>query len=307
MPSVDISSPNQGGTGGGKEGFGTGIPTPILLAMVGGGIGLVVFLSRKAGTPSDGQSQGGYSIGKGQQALLPNTAIMLGSLQQGVLDLQGQVSMGNADLSSQMTGLGESLSSQIDIQSANTQQAFSDLNTYLGSNFTAIQGSESALSQAIAGLGTQNAGLADSLTQVLQQLYGVNTGLTNAQNASAWYYSQLAGGLGGLSQQMQTAQAGINAIGAGVNGTYNQLVAGQNADLAYYNALGQRITSLSGQIAALPIGSTSQPSSGGGGGGGTVHQYVVNLPGGGQKTVNASSPSAAIGNAGGGTIASQVH
>src|SRR5215471_6659084 len=228
MPSVDISSPNQGGTGGGKEGFGTGIPTPILLAMVGGGIGLVVFLSRKAGTPSDGQSQGGYSIGKGQQALLPNTAIMLGSLQQGVLDLQGQVSMGNADLSSQMTGLGEALSSQIDIQSANTQSAFADLNTYLGSNFTAIQGSEDALSQAIAGLGTQNAGLADSLTQVLNQLYGVNTSLGSMQNASAWYYNQLAAGLGTIQAQNVYTQAQNSYISGQVSSTYNQVIADQN-------------------------------------------------------------------------------
>src|SRR4029077_15588117 len=141
MPSVDINSPSQSSMGGGKQGFGTGLPTPVLLALVGGGIGLVVFLTRKSG------SNAGTGADKG--TLLPNTAIMLGSLQQGVLDLQGQVSMGNADLSSQLTGVAENLGTQIDGQSAMIQQSFADLNTYLSSNFTSLQSSETSLSTAI--------------------------------------------------------------------------------------------------------------------------------------------------------------
>ena len=168
MPSVDINSPSQSSMGGGKSGFGTGLPTPVLLALVGGGIGLIVFLTRKSGSNS------GTGADKG--TLLPNTAIMLGSLQQGVLDLQGQVSMGNADLSSQLTGVGENLGTQIDGQSAMIQQSFADLNTYLSSNFTSLQSSETSLSTAIAGLGTQNAALADSMGSVLQQLQAIEGG-----------------------------------------------------------------------------------------------------------------------------------
>src|SRR5215471_17802593 len=160
MPTIDM--PTQSDVGGGsKQGFGTGLPTPVLLAAVGGGIGLVVFMMRRSGTPSS--SQGGST----SNTLLPNTAIMLGSLQQGILQLQGDVTQGNADLSSQLTGVGENLGSQIDAQSAATQQAFADLNGYLETSFGTLRGNEDALSSAIAGLGTQNASLAESLGQVL--------------------------------------------------------------------------------------------------------------------------------------------
>jgi hypothetical protein len=199
MPTVDMPGVGQSTNGGGKQGFGTGLPTPVLLIAVGGGLGLVVFLMRRSGTPSSDQSGD-----KG--TLLPNTAIMLGSLQQGILNLQGQVSMGNADLSSQLTGVGENLSSQIDIQSGQIQNSFADLNTYLGSNFTALASSEESLATAIAGLGTQNAGLAESLTSILQQLYGISSGVSNAQNE-----------LGLIGGQVSTISGGIGTISGGIN------------------------------------------------------------------------------------------
>jgi len=220
--------PTQSSSGG-KEGFGTGIPTPILLALIGGGIGLVVFMSRRSG------SNTGTGADKG--TMLPNTAIMLGSLQQSLLDLQGQVSMGNADLSSQLTGVGENLGTQIDAQSAQWQQSFSDLNTYLGGNFQTIASSEDALSQAIAGLGTQNAGLADSLTKALQNLQALDTGLHNMQDQSNSQYQGITAGLGSLGQQLtgvsgqvqQNSQdlvsvmSGLQAIQNGQNLTQQQL------------------------------------------------------------------------------------
>lgn len=218
MPAVDINSPTQSSIGGGKSGFGTGLPTPVLLALVGGGIGLVVFLTRKTGSNS------GTGADKG--TLLPNTAIMLGSLQQGILNLQGQVSMGNADLSSQLTGVGENLGTQIDGQSAMIQQSFADLNTYLGSNFTSLQSSETSLSTAIAGLGTQNAALADSMVSVLQQLKAVESG-------QAINTSQLVSLLNGINtiqtnQNYQQAvdlgtQADVAAIGRFLGWEFYQL------------------------------------------------------------------------------------
>lgn len=198
MPSVDINSPSQSGVGGSKEGFGTGIPTPILLAVVGGGIGLVVFLSRKAGSNT--------GTGADKNTLLPNTAIMLGSLQQGVLDLQGQVSMGNADLSSQLTGVGENLGTQIDGQSAQIAQSFADLNTYLGQNFTSIQSTEGSLGTAIAGLGTQNADLAGSLTSVLSQLHGLDASVAAGNAATGANMGQLVT----LLNAVNTLQANQN-------------------------------------------------------------------------------------------------
>src|SRR5215831_1632472 len=131
MPAVDIPSPDQAGS---KQGFGTGLPTPILLAVVGGGIGILVFLSKRSG------SNAGTGADKG--TLLPNTAIMLGSLQQGILDLQGKVTTGNADLSSQLTGVGESLGTQMDAQTAMFQKTFADFSTNLQSQLGTLQGTE---------------------------------------------------------------------------------------------------------------------------------------------------------------------
>jgi len=224
MPSVDISSPNQQGAG--KEGFGTGLPTPILLALVGGGIGLVVFLSRRTG------SNAGTGADKG--TLLPNTAIMLGSLQQDLLNLRGDVTTGNADLSSQLTGVGENLGSQIDSQSGMIQQSFADLSTYLQGSLGTIQGEEDALSTAIAGLGSQNTSLAQSMTTQMQHLFSMETQL-----------SQVAGGLQGLSSG---TSSGFSTTLSYINDIMSQ----QNAIQSQLTALGVQIKPVtSPQVYAL--------------------------------------------------------
>src|SRR5215472_1183093 len=240
MPTIDM--PTQSDVGGGsKQGFGTGLPTPVLLAAVGGGIGLVVFMMRRSGTPSS--SQGGST----SNTLLPNTAIMLGSLQQGILQLQGDVTQGNADLSSQLTGVGETIGTQIDVQSGQWQQAFAALNTYLGGNFDNLAASESALSTAIAGLGTQNAGLADSLTSVLNQLYGVNTGLQGLSGQITGVGQGITAGLGslgsqitGVSGQIQDNQSGLALVAGGIN----SILQGQTQLQGSVNQLGQQISQI---------------------------------------------------------------
>ena len=185
MPTVDINSPNESGI---KKATG-GLPLPVILIGIGGGLGLLTLVLRSS-------SGGGSSK---NQTLLPNTAVMLGSLQQGVLDLQGKVTMGNADLSSQLTGVGENLGAQIDTQSQAIQSSFTDLSKFLGDNFAQMQGNENALASAIAQLGTQNVGLANSLTTVLGNLRNMDA------NASTWYNSLLTSQNNILSQ--------LNALG----------------------------------------------------------------------------------------------
>lgn len=210
MPTVDMPVSQAGSQV--KPGFGTGLPTPILLAVVGGGVGLVVFLMRRSG------SNTGTGADKG--TLLPNTAIMLGSLQQMLLNLQGTVTTGNADLSSQLTGVGENLGTQIDIQSGQIQQSFSDLNTYLGANFTALQSTEGSLATAIAGLGTQNAGLAESLTSVLNQLYSLNTGVANSTKLSQENQQAILGGIQAIQAGQNAIQAQVSTVGGQISDTW---------------------------------------------------------------------------------------
>lgn len=257
MPTVDIPTPsNTAASGGGKSGlFGLGLPTPVLLALVGGGVGLVVFLRRNA---SSGSSQ---DPGGGKGTLLPNTAIMLGSLQQGVLQLQGDVTQGNADLSSQLSGVGENLSAQIDAQSAQTQQAFGDLNSYLGTNFGAIAGSEVSLSQALAGIGTQNSSLADALATALQ-------GITGLQGSSASILNQVnniyntqtvtTAQLNQLGQSLGMTQAEIAQVNAGLGGSIGT-AKGEILTLAYALGKGQSVQDyLKGQGDYTQSGQTHQ-------------------------------------------------
>lgn len=214
MAEVDIPTPGQPSVGGSKGFLGTGLPMWAVLGGIGALAGLAVFLYRNAAGTSSGSSNTSSSSLSGS-TLLPNTAIMLGSLQQGVQQLQGSVDAGNADLSSQLTGVGENLSATMDTNAANTQQAFSDLSTYLGTNFQNISNSETTLSGAIASLGTQNAGLADSLTQTL----------TNLQS------------MAGTEQN--------------ILGSVNNALANQNSQQLDLNALGQELTGLGQQQAAI--------------------------------------------------------
>jgi hypothetical protein len=234
MPTVEMPV-SQASSGGGKQGFGTGLPTPVLLIAVGGGLGLVVFLMKRSGTPSSGQSGD-----KG--TLLPNTAIMLGSLQQGILQLQGDVTMGNADLSSQLTGVGENLGSQIDTQSAAIQNAFADLNTYLGSNFNSIASSQDSLATAIAALNTQNVGLADSLTHIMADLYTANTGIAATQTQMATMNAGITAGLTSLGQQLTTQGGQIQQNQsdlANILGGINAIQAGQSVTQSQIGAIGR--------------------------------------------------------------------
>lgn len=208
MPEVSIPTPGQKSS---SSGDGMGIPTPLLLAIVGGGIGLIFFLTRKSGGSSD----------EDEGTLLPNTNIMLGSLQQGILELMGKVTMGDAELSDQMAGLGENLSLQIDTQTGLWQQAFTDLNTDLQGTLGTIQGDQEAIASAIAALGTQNSSLAESLTSVLQHLYATENQV-----------SQVAGGLQGLSSGTSSGMQTILAY-------INQIMAQQNTHTSMLNGLGQ--------------------------------------------------------------------
>ena len=211
MPTIDM--PTQRPSTEGKAGFGTGIPTPILLALVGGGIGLIVFLSRKSSATDESQ----------EGTLLPNTAIMLGSLQQMVLDLQGTVSTGDADLSSQLSGVGTNLGLQLDVQTGQINKGFADLSTYLQGSLGTLQGSQDALASAIAGLGTQNVGLAQSLSKILADL------------------NQVQGGIAGIQGSVGTVQGGVNNI-----------LAGQNQTNSMLGQLGQNLTS------QIPTATTTQ-------------------------------------------------
>lgn len=211
MPSVDISSPSQASSGGKSGAFGTGIPTPLLLIGVGGGLGLIVFLSRKSSDNGDDPSKG---------TLLPNTAIMLGSLQQMLLNLQGTVSTGNADLSDQMSGGFGNLGLQIDTQTGQMQSGFQTINDNITAGIGTISGQNDAISSAIANLGTQNTSAFQGVVNMLQGLgysQGQILGYLTDQQASLGQIvsnqNDQSAAIDGLGNQISGTQADVNAIG----------------------------------------------------------------------------------------------
>lgn len=214
MPTVDINSPAQAGQSQGKGGFlGTGLPMIVVLGGVGAVIGLVVFMSRKQGEGDDSES-----------TLMPNTAIMLGSLQQGILNLQGQVSTGNADLSSQMAGVGENLGLQIDTQTGQIQQGFSDINTNMTGYYNTLTGQQDALASAIASLASRND---SSFQSIINQLLGIKQdvgtvqagigGVINTQNQLSSRVDGLGNQLTGVSNQVSGVRSQVSGVGSDVN------------------------------------------------------------------------------------------
>src|SRR6266576_2712365 len=203
MPTVDINAPSQGSQSQGKGGFlGTGMPMLVVVGGVGAVIGLVVFMSRKQGEGTDTKG-----------TMLPNTAIMLGSLQQGILNLQGQVSTGNADLSSQLSGVGENLGLQIDTQTGQIQQGFSDINTNMTGYFNSLTGQQDALASVIASLGSRNdasfQSILDMLTGVKSDIGTVQSGIGGVVNQQ----NQLSSKVDGLGNQLTGVQSDVSGLG----------------------------------------------------------------------------------------------
>jgi len=210
-----------------------GLPTPVLLALVGGGIGAIVLIKRKmssgpsSGTPSD------------QQTLLPNTAIMLGSLQQDLLQLSGDVGANQAetntnfsDLQSTVTGVGENIGSQIDALTAQQQQALTDLQNTLINHYDA---NTATITDAIQAEG-------DTLSSAI----GANAqASTQANQALA---DALSKGLDLLTSQHNAELAGITALGGKVD-TATGLVTGLSDSLdAQLSAINKQISGVQGSV-----------------------------------------------------------
>jgi hypothetical protein len=188
MPTVDIPGPSNRGIGSG--GGLSNVPTPILLIGAGVGAGLIFLLLRNRTATPNGASPD-------QNVLLPNTAVMLGSLQEQMLNMQGTLTQNQADTTNQ----------------------FATLNTFLQTQFDALKGNEDNLSAALSGLqGTQTADMT-SIGNAFQnvvagqgQLAGLISqlqALIGQQNSSA--NQQQTGGGGNVGQGRTISAAGFDA------------------------------------------------------------------------------------------------
>jgi len=208
-----------------------GIPTPVLLGIVGGGIGLVVFLMRK-------NSSGGGSPDPANSTLLPNTAIMLGSLQQGVLDLKGQVGQSAVDTQTIMAGNQFSLTSQI---SALLKQGADNLSAVLAAGDKNTAALAAAGVSQTAGLQTQFTASSDALTKLI----GDNAAANTAANQS--FADYVHAGFDSIFSQHNAEMAGVSTLGVQVTGLSGQVgsVAGQ------VSSVGSQLTGLAGIVGSL--------------------------------------------------------
>lgn len=187
-------------TGGGAASGLDNIPTPVKIALIGGGLGLAVFLWRKS------QSGGGTTEQDG--SVLPNTTIMLGSLQQEMLDLKGQVGYGDLSIENLMAGGFGNIGSMIDSQTAAFQAGLTDVQKAVidnqNANTKSILDSLSARSDLLTELITNNSGAEAAAFKAFQD--------------------SISTGLGAIAAQQNAEMAAIGALGDTVTTSQKDII-----------------------------------------------------------------------------------
>lgn len=185
--------------GSGATGGFENLPTPVKIGLIGGGLGLAFFLWKRAssGGGSSGQPSGQDATSYG----IPNTAVMLGSLQQEMMDLKGEYGANTVDIETLLTGGFQNVGSMIDAQTGTFQGALSDLQKNVIDNQNA---------------NTQN--ILDSLSarsDLLQQLIQTSSGAEQAAFQS--FADSTAHGLNAITAQQNAEMAAIGALGQNIS------------------------------------------------------------------------------------------
>jgi hypothetical protein len=208
----------------------SGLPLPVKLGLIGGGLGLAVFIWKRSQGGGGGENQSDNAFG------IPNTAIMLGSLQQEMLDLKGEVGYGTVTISDLVTGGFENLGAQIDAQTAAWQSGLGVLQTNITDN-------QNANTLTIVNALKQG-------SDVLATLIGNNAAAQMAANQS--FAQSLTAGLDSITAFHNAELAAVNALGSNVS-------TNQAALIAQLGGLQTQLTNAQNAIANIPAGSP-QPS-----------------------------------------------
>jgi hypothetical protein len=185
-------------TGGGAGGIDS-LPTPVKIGLIGGGLGLAFFLWKRATSGGGSQDSSGNLVDS--QYGIPNTAVMLGSLQQEMLGLMGQQGADTANLTDLISGGFSNVGSLFDAQTAQFQLGLTDLQNNV--------------------IGNQNANTASILASItargdlLQQLIQSSSGAELA--AFQAFADATAHGLNAITAQQNAEQAAIGALGSSIS------------------------------------------------------------------------------------------
>jgi len=214
--------PTGGSGGGGFE----GLSTPVKLGLIGGVAGLAFFLWHRMNAGGGGGAQ--QVSGDTSSYGIPNTAVMLGSLQEEMLNLLGQQGSDTANLTDLISGGFENVGSQLDAQTAVFQSALGDLQKNVIDN-------QNANTKSIL----------DSLSarsDILGQLISSSSGAEQAAINSFAQSTQK--GLDAITAQQNAEQAAIGALG-------NQVTTGQADLIAKLHTLQNTTTGLQSQITVI--------------------------------------------------------
>lgn len=206
-------------TGGGGTGI-ENLPGVVKIGLIGGGLGLAFFLWKRASSGGGGSStSGGQNDPLTTSYGLPNTAVMLGSLQQEMLDLKGQQGADTAALANQASGYYSNLSDLV-------SGGFLNMGSMFDSQTAAIQGGLTDLQTAV--INNQNANTQSILnslsarSDLLQQLIQTSSGAEQAAFAS--FADSTAKGLGAIATQQNAELAAIGALGTNVTQGQAQII-----------------------------------------------------------------------------------
>lgn len=198
-------------------------PLPVLAAIVGGGLGLLVFAYNQFRKAQVTGAQGSASSPQQVQASVP---IMLGSLQQSLLDLQGQVGSGVAGLTSEVDTTGAATQNLINSSTAalasstsngltTVQGNLTDLITAQGQQYTdLLQKRSDALQSALDSLGSQVTEVGsgqDALSKALHDAYAALQGDLSSVQTDISTVNQSVGGLQQQVSGVAASQASLSA------------------------------------------------------------------------------------------------
>lgn len=221
-------------TGGGDPIAGTwsNLPGLVKIGLIGGGLGLALFLYKRGIAGGGGSSTNQPTSQSGQLVDstygLPNTAVMLGSLQQEMLNLSGQQGADTANLSDLISGGFENVGSLFDAQTSAIQGGLTDLQN-----------------NVINNQNTNTQSILDSLSarsDLLQQLIQTSSGAEQAAFQS--FADSTAKGLGAIASQQNAELAAIGALG-------NNVSTQQASIISQITSLQNTTTGLVSQVSGL--------------------------------------------------------
>jgi hypothetical protein len=272
-----------------------GIPQWVMIVgAVAGVVGLIVLLKNQGGG-SPGTVAAGTSI---------NAA--LGSIQEENMNLLGTTQAGFMQTGQQITGLSGQIESGFSNTNAAMTGGFADTQGMITSGFLNTQGQIGSLGSQIGSWFSNTNGLIGNLQHDIDAQFSASS--ANTQYYYSNLYQLIANGQAGAAAEAGAQDNLLRSIQQDMNSG----LLGQSQAQSLLNTMESQIAGLKALQSSIPnptAASASTPASSSGGGGGGTHQYVVNLPGGGQMRVNASSPAAALGNVGiaGSSVGSQIH